>query len=106
MGASGEKKILDVCIEYDGAVCRVVPGEIDVEDQNKVRFHNKTPGVAAIVFSEESLFPVSKTKIDPGKHTDLIVKKVLRGIYPFAIYCEATSDFATASSMPIIIVRR
>jgi hypothetical protein len=99
-------KTLDVNIEFDGTSCQVLPGEIDVVDQNKVRFHNKTTGIVAIVFSEETLFPVSKTKIDPDEVKDLIVQKVQRGIYPYAVYCEATNDFASASSMPIIIIRR
>ncbi len=105
MGASNNKTV-DVYIECDETSCRVRPGEIDVVDQNKVRFHNKTTGIVAIVFSEESLFAVSNTKIDPDKDKDLTVQKVQRGIYPYAVYCEAISDFASASSMPIIIVRR
>ena len=105
MGASNNKTV-DVYIKCDGTSCRVDPGEIDVEDQNKVSFHNETVGIVAIVFSEEKLFPEPKTKIDPGKDKNLSVQKVQRGIYPFAVYCEAISDFASASSMPIIIVRR
>lgn len=99
-------KKLDVYIECDGTSCRVRPGEIDVEDQNRVWFHNKTTGIVSVVFSEESLFAMSKIKIDSGKEKNLSVQKVQRGIYPFAVYCEAIGDFATASSMPIIIVRR
>jgi hypothetical protein len=101
-----DANVLNIVIEYDGTACRVDPGELDVEDQKKVRIHNKTKGKVSVSFSEETLFPVSKTHIDPEKHTDLIAKKVQRGIYPYAVYCEVTNDFATASSMPIIIVRR
>jgi hypothetical protein len=97
---------LNVYIRCDNKGCRVDPGEIDVEDQNTVRFHNKTTGIVRIVFSEEKLFPEPKIKIDKGKEYDLIVRKVQRGIYPFAAYCEATNDFCSASSMPIIIIRR
>jgi hypothetical protein len=99
-------KTLDVYIECDGTSCQVRPGEIDVVYQNKVSFHNKTEGTVAIVFSEEKLFPEPKTKIGRGETKDLNVQKVLRGIYPFAVYCEAINDFASASSMPIIIVRK
>jgi hypothetical protein len=98
--------ILEVVVEYDGTACRVNPGELDVASQNKVRIHNQTGGKIHVSFSEETLFPVSKTAVEPDKHTDLIANKVQRGIYPYAVYCEVTQDFATASSMPIIIVRR
>jgi hypothetical protein len=106
MTEQSDPNILEVVIEYDGTACRVVPGEMDVAEQNKVRFRNQTSGKVFLSFSEESLFPTSKTSLDPEQHTDLIANKVQRGIYPYAVFCEVTSDFATASSMPIIIVRR
>ncbi len=104
--AEPAKNHLNVYIKCDGEKCFVDPGDIDVEDQKKIRLHNKTGGRVAVVFSEKSLLPDSQFKIENDKHKDLGVNKVLRGIYPFAVYCEITGNFATASSMPIIIVRR
>lgn len=104
--AESTNKTVDVNIECDGTACRVIPGAIDVENQNNVKFHNLTAGGVSLLFSEECLFPVAKMKIDAGKAAGVQVQKVQRGIYPFAVYCETIDDFATGSSMPIIIIKR
>jgi hypothetical protein len=96
--------VLNDADEIIGSV--VEPGVIEVADKDKVWFHNDTNETVAIVFSEQSLMSKPKDKIEGKKKKDLDVKKVLRGIYPYAVYCEETRDFATASSMPIIIVKR
>jgi len=106
--AESRNKTVDVNIECDGTACRVIPGAIDVENQNNVKFHNKTAGRISILFSEECLFSAENVKmqIDAGKAAGVKVQKVQRGIYPFAVYCETINDFATGSSMPIIIIKR
>ena len=97
----------DVHIDCDQGSCTVREGEIDIKPGDKVKFHNPTEGFVSIVFSEELLFlPDSKIKIEKGKDRTVTAQKVQRGIYPYAVYCECIQDFATASSMPIIIIKR
>lgn len=104
--------ILTVEVKADGDACWVDPGELDVRSHQKVLFKNETGGDIWISFSEESLFldstgtPKSKTYLAVSSGEELTVNKIPRGVYPYAVYCAIGNDFATASSMPIIIVRR
>ena len=105
MSANNAKTVV-VSIEYDGTLCRVIPGEIDLAPDDEVTFRNQTEGAISLMFSEDILFPDARIKIEPGKEVGMIAQKVQRGMYTYAVYCECCQDFAVASSMPIIIIRK
>ncbi len=109
---------VDVTIKMDGDLCKVEPGEFIVElggeeIVNKINFYNDTSGLVKLLFSEECLHLNPTDKVNPStveihqkKIRTVPIRKVQRGIYPYAVYCECCNGFATASSMPIIIIRK
>ncbi len=97
-----------VTIAPDGEIIKVTPGEIDISAGDKVNFINKTDGLVTLMFSEDLLFPVpdEEKKIKAGDNRLLKAEKVQRGIYTYAVFCACNNEFAIASSMPIIIIRK
>jgi plastocyanin len=97
---------VEVHVECVDGVCKVLPAEIIVGAGDKVHFKNLTDGTASIQFSEECLFQGTKAVIAAQKELGFLVQRAQRGVYPYAVYCECTGDFAVGASMPIIIIKR
>jgi uncharacterized protein YlzI (FlbEa/FlbD family) len=115
---NSNEEVPDVTIKMYGNSCKVEPGEFIVESGgeeivNKINFYNETSGLVKLLFSEVCLHLDPADKVNPstvdieqGEIKGIPIRKVQRGIYPYAVYCECCNDFATASSMPIIIIRK
>jgi len=71
-----------------------------------VRFVNQTKKDVFIHVSHDKVFKTSRFSLTPGQDKTLTVRRVQRGIYPFAVFCKCNGEFCTGSSMPIIIVPR
>ena len=93
-------------IDTDGTVCRVSDRVLEVKIDDVVTIKNATADSISILISEEKLFEEYKFKIDAGKDATLTVRDVAVGDYLYAVFCREIDDFAQASSMPIIAVRR
>ncbi len=101
---SSQNKI--ATIDTDGTVCRVSDRVLEVKIDDVVTIKNTTAGSISILISEEKLFKEYKFKIDAGEDATLTVQDVADGDYLYAVFCREIDDFAQASSMPIIAVRR
>ena len=94
-------------IETDGDSCKVTR-EVCAKVKEDVTFKNMTKSSVTILFPDESLFGVERLPLRPGEDKP---KQVVAPeptdtphVYPYAVYCDSITDFAHASSMPIIIV--
>ena len=95
-----------VTINTDGTVCTVSKRVLVVKIDDVITIKNSTAKSIQILVSEEKLFKGYKFKIKAGKDETLTVQDVADNDYPYAVFCREIDDFAQASSMPIIAVRR
>ena len=95
-----------VTIYTDGTVCRVSDRVLEVEIDDVITVKNATADSVSILISEEKLFKDYRFDIDAGGDSVMTVGDVAAGEYLYAIFCREIDNFAQASSMPIIAVRR
>jgi plastocyanin len=105
MSESAGKQV-DVDIACIDGICKVTPADVVVATGDTVNFRNLTGGDISIQFSEECLFSKEKENVVKDATRPFPVQMVQRGVYPYAVYCECTKDFAVGASMPIIIIKR
>ncbi len=95
-----------ITIATDSTGCTVSPGTLEVNTGDDITIINQTDDSASVLVANEKLFKEHKFTIDSGSDKLLTVESVSAGDYPYAVFCRQIDDFAHASSMPIIVVRR
>jgi len=91
-------------VRYHDA-CRVLPPHKYVYKGDQITFRTiKT--AATILIPNPQLFTTGQQSIniDPGKDVTLTVGDPGSGVYPYAVFCDATNDFALGGSSPDLIV--
>jgi hypothetical protein len=86
-------------------ICRVLPAHQYVESGDTIKFRAiKTS--ATILSPTEDLFEgkQARMKIRDGDEVRLRVGAPGSGVYPYAVFCDATNDFAVGDSSPDLII--
>lgn len=99
-------QIHQVRIKCGPTRCTVSRPSIVAKSGDRVRFHNGCRDTIYIQVSHEKLFAPPQFKVSAGQDRVVRVRKVLRGVYPYAVFCRKNARFCVGSSMPIIIVPR
>ncbi len=101
-----KKKLHLVSISSGKKGCKVSRPFLVTSVGDKVRFQNKTKGKVYLHMSEDDIFRKAMFTIVRGMSLTQTTRRVNRGVYPYAVFCEEKAKFCTGSSMPIIIVPR
>ena len=101
-----KKKLHLVSISSGKKGCKVSRPFLVTTPGDRVRFQNKTKGKVYLHISEDKLFVKAMFTIVSGMTLTQTTRRVNRGVYPYAVFCEEKAKFCTGSSMPIIIVPR
>lgn len=95
-----------VTVTCSGSDCTVSPGALTMSIHQDVTFCNNTSAGIAVMMSDERMFSEHQFKVDSGDEVTKRLEDIDDGDYPYAVYCDVINDFAHASSMPKIVVRR
>jgi len=105
MNVSGN--VITIAIDKVTGTCKVEPRESFVRIGDAVSFSNQTAASVSVLISKENMFSVHRFRIGAREEQRMIVEESIEpGEYPYAVFCREIDDFAHASSMPIIIIRR
>ncbi len=99
-----KKHVVEVKITSGKTACKVSREFVIALPGDKIKFHNSTKAKVYVYVSNDDLFHDPMFKIPKGGYVVKLVRKVQRGIYPYAVYCEEKTRFCSGSSMPIIIL--
>lgn len=98
------KRLTEVRITCGKLSCKVSPPFVLAHVGSRIRFVNRTAADVHVHISEEKLCVDDRFTIAAGRAKSILIRKVQRGIYPYAVYCDCCGRFCTGSSMPIIII--
>ena len=101
-----KRNLSEVKISSSKTTCKVSRPFVVVQTGDRIRFRNRTAGKIHVQVSENRLFASSMFSILPSHEKTVVARKVHRGVYPYAVFCEHKARFCIGSSMPIIIVPR
>ncbi len=98
------KPLTEVKITCGKTSCKVSRAFVLAQPSRKIRFANQTGADVHVHVSEENLCNPEQFTIAAGRAKTIVVGKVQRGFYPYAVFCECCGKFCSGSSMPIIII--
>ncbi|MCM2273089.1 MAG: hypothetical protein NDJ18_11110 [candidate division Zixibacteria bacterium] len=104
--SKAKKQLHVVSISSGKKGCKVSRPFLVTNPGDKVKFQNKTKGKVYLHISEDKIFKKGMFSVAKGKTLTQVTRRVNRGVYPYAVFCEEKAKFCTGSSMPIIIVPR
>lgn len=96
--------VTEVRITCGKASCKVSRAYVLARPGGRIRFANRTGGDVHVHMSERRLCDDDRFTIERGGTKSVMIRKVQRGLYPYAVFCDCCGKFCTGSSMPIIII--
>ena len=84
--------------------CKVSRAFVLTRPGGRIWFANRTGADIHVHISEKRLCGDDRFTIAKGQEKSILIRKVQRGFYPYAVFCDCCGKFCTGSSMPIIII--